>query len=102
MGTSHTERDSVEADKIRLKPNNNSQNSNKENHQNQGMTKIIIIIMGGEGQGTQTHTNVPQQRSANHTLKYCQAARVMSRPLTVAKGYTLATRAAERTHCGRV
>ena len=50
MGTSHTERDSVEADKIRLKPNNNSQNSNKENHQNQGMTKIIIIIiMGGTG-----------------------------------------------------
>ena len=98
MGTSHTERDSVEADKIRLKPNNN-----KENHQNQGMTKIIIIIiMGGEGRGTQTHTNAPLQRSTNHTLKYCQAARVMSRPLTVAKGYTLATRAAERTHCGRV
>ena len=90
MGTSDTERDSVEADKIRLKPNNNSQNSNKENHQNQGMTKIIIIIiiMGGEGRGTQTHTNVPLQRSANHTLKYCQAARVKSRPLTVAKGYT--------------
>ena len=97
----------MEADKIRLKPNNNSQISNKENHQNQGMTKIIIIIiiiiiMGGEGQGTQTHTNAPLQRSANHTLKYCQAARVMSRLLTVAKGYTLATRAAERTHCGRV
>ena len=103
MGTSHTERDSVEADKIRLKPNNNSQNSNKENHQNQGMTKIIIIIiMGGEGRGTQTHTNAPLQRSANHTLKYCQAARVKSRSLTVAKGYTLATRAAECTHCGRV
>ena len=101
MGTSHTERDSVEANKIRLKPNNKSQNSNKENHQNQGMTKIIII-MGGEGRGTQTHTNAPLQRSANHTLKYCQAARVKSRPLTVAKGYTLATRAAERMHCGRV
>jgi len=88
MGTSHTERDSVEADKIRLKPNNNSKNSNKENHQNQGMTKIIIIIiiiiMGGERRGTQTHTNAPLQRSANHTLKYCQAARVMRRPLTIA------------------
>ena len=63
---------------------------------------IIIIIMGGEGRGTQTHTNAPLQRFANHTLKYCQAARVKNRPLTVAKGYTLATRAAERTHCGRV
>ena len=52
--------------------------------------------------GTQTHTNAPLQRFANHALKYCQAARVESRPLTVAKGYTLATRAAERTHCGRV
>ena len=30
MGTSHTERDSGEADKIRLQPNNNSKNSNKE------------------------------------------------------------------------
>ena len=89
MGTSHTERDSVEADKIRLKPNNNIQNTNKENHRNQGMTKIIIIIiiMGGEGQGMQTHTNPkPLQRSANHTVKYCQAARVMSSPLTIAKG----------------
>ena len=57
--------------------------------------------MGGEGRGTQTHTNAPLQRFANHTLKYYQAARVKSRPLTVAKGYTLATRAAERTHCGR-
>ena len=85
MGTSHTERDSVEADKIRLKPNNNGKNSNKENHRNQGMTKIIII-MGGEARGTQTHTNAPLQRSVNHTLKYCQGARVMSRPLTVAKG----------------
>ena len=72
----------MEADKIRLKPNNNSQNSNKENHQNQGMTKIIIIIiiiMGGEGRGTQTHTKAPLQRSPNHTLKYCQAARVKTR-----------------------
>ena len=58
--------------------------------------------MGGEGRGTQTHTNVPLQHSSNHTLKYCQAAHVKSRLLTVAKGYTLATRAAERTHCGRV
>ena len=53
-----------------------------------------MIIMGGERRGTQTHTNVPLQRSANHAVKYCQAARVMSRPLTVAKGKTLATRAA--------
>ena len=58
--------------------------------------------MGREGRGTQMHTNAPLQRFANHTLKYCQAARVKSRLLTVAKGYTLATRAAERTHCGRV
>ena len=34
----------------------------------------------------QTHTNPPLQRSANHTVKYCQAARVMSSLLTVAKG----------------
>ena len=63
MGTSHTERDSVEADKIRRKPNNNNgNNSNTENHQNQGMTKItiiiiiiiIILIMGREAQGMQT------------------------------------------------
>ena len=52
MGTSHTERDSVEADKIRLKPNNNSNNSNKENHQNHGMTKIIIC--DGERKRIQT------------------------------------------------
>ena len=42
--------------------------------------------MGGEGRRMQMHTNPPLQRSANHTVKYCQAARVMSRKLTIAKG----------------
>jgi len=32
MGTSHTERRSVEVDQNRLKKNNNSNNSNNENH----------------------------------------------------------------------
>ena len=34
MGTSHTERHSVEADQNRLKSNNNGSSSNNENHLN--------------------------------------------------------------------
>ena len=80
MGTSHTERNSVEADKIRLKPNNNSQNNNKEKpSKSRNDQDNNNKIMGGEGRGTQTHTNAPLQRFANHALKYCQAARVKSR-----------------------
>ena len=79
MGTSHTERDSVEADKIR--PNNNSNKSNKENHDQNNNNNNN----GRDGECKRIQTR-PLQRSANHTVKYCQGARMMSRPLTVAKG----------------
>ena len=40
MGTSHTERHSVEANQNRLKyNNNNNNNNNNENHLNKGMKK---------------------------------------------------------------
>ena len=38
-------------------------------------------------------------RCANHTVKYHQAACTMGRPLTIAKGLTLATGATECTPC---
>ena len=55
--------------------------------------------MEGEGGGAQSQTNQQPDALLTTQENYSQAAHGIGRPLTIAKGPTLANVAAESTHC---
>ena len=61
--------------------------------------QLPSYIMGGEGGGMQSQTNQQLNAQLTTQLNCSRAAHTMDRPLTVAKGLTLATLAAGYTHC---
>ena len=71
--------------------------ANKQDYNNPQLPRSI---KGGEGGGT--HSQIKQKLlklSANHAVKYHNAACALGRLLTVAKRPTSATGAAECSHC---
>lgn len=70
------------------------------NMQDYNSPQLPRYIMGGKGWGMLSQTNQQLNAPLNHTAKYRKAAHTLGRPLTIAKGRTLATatRAAECTH----